>query len=73
MCGPSKVSELYVVRDRHATGVHLEYLEPAGRIGQANFNFSVESTGPPQGWVDPFRAIGRSNNYDLSSGFETVH
>ncbi len=62
-----------IVREFHVAGVDAEDLETAGRVGNANVDFTIESTETTKSRVDRVGPVGGSHHDDVGAGLETVH
>src|SRR5579875_2507699 len=55
------------------TGVNLKDFKSSATVGHLDFDFSVKSSRPSQGWVDGVWPVCGRNYDDLSPCFETIH
>ena len=62
-----------VVRQGHRSRVNLEDLPSPGLVGERHLNLTVKASGPQQGLVQDFGAIGRGHDHHPYVGLKAVH
>lgn len=41
-------------------------------VGDGEFNFSIDTSGPDEGWIEAFYFVGGHDDFDFGVGVETV-
>ena len=53
--------------------MYAQYLAARGTVGDADRDFAVESSGPPQCRVHQFRHVGGADDHHLAAIHQTIH
>ena len=56
----------------HFGGVDLEDFMLGFEVGDGEFNFSIDTSGPDEGWIEAFYFVGGHDDFDFGVGVETV-
>ena len=70
--GLDEISDRNVIVEAHFGGVDLEDFVFGFEVWDWEFNFSIDTSGPDEGWIEAFYFVRGHDNFDFCVGVETV-
>src|ERR1700688_1527289 len=67
------LAKIDVLRQRHSAGVNSQNLQTGLTVGNANFDFAIETAGTAQCRIKNLGDICRADNDDLAARHEAIH
>src|SRR6267143_505325 len=65
--------QVHILRQRHPSGMDLQYFQPAIAIWHANLDLTVKPARPTQRRINSVRTVRRSDHHHLPARLETIH
>lgn len=65
--------QVNIVCEFHVLGVNTENFETAGGVGDANVDFTIETTETTKGRINRVRSVGGCHDHNIGASLKTVH